>query len=178
MLAIRPCNPIWDRQVPPSSNDGPVNNRKKSGLALNETSLGLLYPAEDYKVIVIILGVQICMFDQHEDKFILVTTGLDVRDVDVWSMSCCLGLGNKRKSKVAATDRLVLGFGWAGLFRRYLVEPGEMWWPSILLQVSLFRALHEKEDRPKGMMTRTKFFLLAMTCGFAYYVVPDISSSC
>ncbi|KAJ4829169.1 OPT super [Turnera subulata] len=66
----------------------------------------------------------------------------------------------------------VLGFGWAGLFRRYLVEPGEMWWPSILVQVSLFRALHEKEDRPKGMMTRTQFFLLAMTCGFAYYAIP------
>ncbi|CAK7324230.1 unnamed protein product [Dovyalis caffra] len=24
----------------------------------------------------------------------------------------------------------MLGFGWAGLFRKYLVEPGEMWWPS------------------------------------------------
>ncbi|KAJ6748731.1 OLIGOPEPTIDE TRANSPORTER 9 [Salix purpurea] len=35
--------------------------------------------------------------------------------------------------------RQVLGFGWAGLFRRYLVEPGEMWWPSNLVQVSLFR---------------------------------------
>ncbi|CAN1250959.1 Oligopeptide transporter 6 [Linum perenne] len=33
----------------------------------------------------------------------------------------------------------VLGFGWAGLFRRYLVEAEEMWWPSILVQVSLFR---------------------------------------
>ncbi|KAK9036631.1 hypothetical protein V6N11_078625 [Hibiscus sabdariffa] len=26
----------------------------------------------------------------------------------------------------------VLGFGWAGIFRKYLVEPGEMWWPSNL----------------------------------------------
>ncbi|OIW03030.1 hypothetical protein TanjilG_20958 [Lupinus angustifolius] len=32
----------------------------------------------------------------------------------------------------------VLGFGWAGIFRRYLVEPAEMWWPSNLVQVSLF----------------------------------------
>ncbi|KAH9619531.1 hypothetical protein KSS87_015258 [Heliosperma pusillum] len=32
----------------------------------------------------------------------------------------------------------VLGFGWAGVFRRYLVEPAEMWWPSNLVQVSLF----------------------------------------
>ncbi|GMP27130.1 hypothetical protein CsSME_00003260 [Camellia sinensis var. sinensis] len=33
----------------------------------------------------------------------------------------------------------VLGFGWAGMFRRYLVEPAGMWWPANLVQVSLFR---------------------------------------
>ena len=33
----------------------------------------------------------------------------------------------------------MLGFGWAGLFRRYLVEPASMWWPQNLVQVSLFR---------------------------------------
>ncbi|XP_021888158.1 oligopeptide transporter 7-like isoform X1 [Carica papaya] len=32
----------------------------------------------------------------------------------------------------------VLGFGWAGIFRRYLVEPAAMWWPANLVQVSLF----------------------------------------
>ncbi|KAK9275181.1 hypothetical protein L1049_022442 [Liquidambar formosana] len=66
----------------------------------------------------------------------------------------------------------VLGFGWAGIFRRYLVEPAEMWWPANLVQVSLFRALHEKEERPKGGMTRTQFFLIAFICSFAYYVFP------
>ncbi|KAL8528916.1 hypothetical protein ACS0TY_006402 [Phlomoides rotata] len=29
----------------------------------------------------------------------------------------------------------VLGFGWAGLLRRYLVEPASMWWPQNLVQV-------------------------------------------
>ncbi|KAH7856091.1 hypothetical protein Vadar_032609 [Vaccinium darrowii] len=66
----------------------------------------------------------------------------------------------------------ILGFGWAGLFRKYLVEPGEMWWPGNLVQVSLFRALHEKEKRPKGGTTRTQFFLIAFICGFAYYAFP------
>ncbi|XP_074268234.1 oligopeptide transporter 7-like isoform X4 [Silene latifolia] len=66
----------------------------------------------------------------------------------------------------------VLGFGWAGLFRRYLVEPAEMWWPSNLVQVSLFRALHEKDERPKGGITRTQFFLVAFVCSFAYYIFP------
>ncbi|CAL9191179.1 unnamed protein product [Musa hybrid cultivar] len=33
----------------------------------------------------------------------------------------------------------LLGFGWAGLFRKYLVDSPYMWWPGNLVQVSLFR---------------------------------------
>ncbi|WVZ82786.1 hypothetical protein U9M48_030013 [Paspalum notatum var. saurae] len=66
----------------------------------------------------------------------------------------------------------VMGFGWAGIFRRYLVEPPAMWWPSNLVQVSLFRALHEKEQRRKGSMTGNQFFLVAFICSFAYYILP------
>jgi hypothetical protein len=33
----------------------------------------------------------------------------------------------------------VLGYGWAGLMRKYVVEPAHMWWPGTLVQVSLFR---------------------------------------
>ncbi|QCD76606.1 Oligopeptide transporter [Vigna unguiculata] len=32
-----------------------------------------------------------------------------------------------------------LGFGWAGLMRKYVVEPAHMWWPDTLAQVSVFR---------------------------------------
>ncbi|XP_010933427.2 oligopeptide transporter 4 [Elaeis guineensis] len=63
----------------------------------------------------------------------------------------------------------VLGYGWAGLMRKYVVEPAHMWWPSTLVQVSLFRALHEKEER---RMTRAKFFVIALACSFAWYAVP------
>ncbi|XP_027343957.1 oligopeptide transporter 7-like [Abrus precatorius] len=66
----------------------------------------------------------------------------------------------------------VLGFGWAGIFRRYLVEPAAMWWPANLVQVSLFRALHEKEEREKGGLTRSQFFVIAFLCSFGYYVLP------
>ncbi|KAA0042392.1 hypothetical protein IC582_028737 [Cucumis melo] len=65
----------------------------------------------------------------------------------------------------------VLGYGWAGMLRRYLVDPVEMWWPANLAQVSLFRALHEKEDKSKGM-TRMKFFLIFMGASFIYYAFP------
>ncbi|KAG7963178.1 hypothetical protein I3843_09G106200 [Carya illinoinensis] len=65
----------------------------------------------------------------------------------------------------------ILGYGWAGMLRRYLVDPVEMWWPSNLAQVSLFRALHEREVKTKGF-TRMQFFLIAMAASFAYYALP------
>ncbi|VAI59667.1 unnamed protein product [Triticum turgidum subsp. durum] len=68
------------------------------------------------------------------------------------------------------TTTQVLGYGWAGLMRKYVVEPAHMWWPSTLVQVSLFRALHEKEESPKGsrQISRSKFFLVALICSFAF----------
>ncbi|KAE8724371.1 Oligopeptide transporter 2 [Hibiscus syriacus] len=65
----------------------------------------------------------------------------------------------------------ILGYGWAGMLRRYLVDPAEMWWPSNLAQVSLFRALHEREEKKKGL-TRMQFFLAVMVASFVYYALP------
>ncbi|OVA10985.1 Oligopeptide transporter [Macleaya cordata] len=67
----------------------------------------------------------------------------------------------------------MLGYGWAGLFRKYLVDSPYMWWPSNLVQVSLFRALHDAEVRPKGGLTRLQFFLIILVSSFAYYVIPN-----
>eukprot|EP00257_Ricinus_communis_P027707 XP_025015121.1 oligopeptide transporter 1 [Ricinus communis] len=33
----------------------------------------------------------------------------------------------------------MLGYGWAGVFRKFLVDSPYMWWPANLVQVSLFR---------------------------------------
>ncbi|XP_073151658.1 oligopeptide transporter 4-like [Henckelia pumila] len=63
----------------------------------------------------------------------------------------------------------ILGYGWAGILRKYVVEPAEMWWPASLVQVSLFRALHEKEGKKNS---RSKFFLIALACSFLWYIVP------
>ncbi|KAH9316609.1 hypothetical protein KI387_025236, partial [Taxus chinensis] len=67
----------------------------------------------------------------------------------------------------------VLGFGWAGIFRKILVETSYMWWPMNLVQVSLFRALHEDEKRPKGGLTRMQFFIVVLTASFSYYIIPN-----
>ncbi|KAG6532601.1 oligopeptide transporter 4-like [Zingiber officinale] len=67
------------------------------------------------------------------------------------------------------TTTQVLGYGWAGLMRKYVVEPAHMWWPGTLVQVSLFRALHEKDER---RMSRAKFFVIVLACSFTWYTVP------
>ncbi|MCO5597883.1 hypothetical protein L7F22_051968 [Adiantum nelumboides] len=64
----------------------------------------------------------------------------------------------------------VLGYGWAGLFHKYLIEPSHMWWPGTLVQVSLFRTLHEKEHK-KGL-SRSQFFMIITIASFAYYTLP------
>ncbi|KAI3417355.1 uncharacterized protein J3R85_014472 [Psidium guajava] len=69
----------------------------------------------------------------------------------------------------------VLGYGWAGLLRKYVVEPAHMWWPSTLVQISLFRTLHEKEteqDKAGYRVSRVKFFVVAMVSSFLWYLVP------
>lgn len=66
----------------------------------------------------------------------------------------------------------VLGYGWAGIFRRYLVEPVQMWWPSNLVQVTLFRTLHEKDIRKRNTLTRMQFFIIVMVASFSYYTLP------
>ncbi|KAI4374820.1 hypothetical protein MLD38_012769 [Melastoma candidum] len=66
----------------------------------------------------------------------------------------------------------MLGYGWAGLFRKYLVDSPYMWWPGNLVQVSLFTALHEKDKRPKGGLSRLQFFLVVFVSSFSYYILP------
>ncbi|KAI4340011.1 hypothetical protein MLD38_024890 [Melastoma candidum] len=66
----------------------------------------------------------------------------------------------------------MLGYGWAGLFRKYLVDSAYMWWPGNLVQVSLFTALHEKEGRRKGGVSRLQFFVIVFIASFSYYIFP------
>ncbi|KAL3820753.1 hypothetical protein ACJIZ3_006658 [Penstemon smallii] len=67
----------------------------------------------------------------------------------------------------------MLGYGWAGIFRKYLVDSPYMWWPSNLVQVSLFRALHEVEIRRKGGLTKLQFFIMVLVSSFSYYIIPN-----
>ncbi|KAG0042683.1 hypothetical protein BGZ83_000184 [Gryganskiella cystojenkinii] len=66
----------------------------------------------------------------------------------------------------------MLGYGMAGVLRRYLVYPAAMVWPANLAQVAMFNALHEDEDLAPGQWSRYKVFLVAAFAMFCYQWIP------
>ncbi|KAG0227023.1 putative sexual differentiation process protein isp4 [Mortierella sp. GBAus27b] len=68
----------------------------------------------------------------------------------------------------------MLGYGMAGVLRRYLVYPAAMVWPYNLVQVALFNTLHEDEDLAPGQWSRFKFFVVAAFGMFCYQWLPGL----
>ncbi|KAF9114931.1 hypothetical protein BGW39_003224, partial [Mortierella sp. 14UC] len=66
----------------------------------------------------------------------------------------------------------MLGYGMAGVLRRYLVYPSAMIWPANLVQVALFNTLHKEEDLAPGQWTRFRFFCVAALVMFVYQWIP------
>jgi OPT family small oligopeptide transporter len=69
-----------------------------------------------------------------------------------------------------------LGYGMAGICRRFLVRPAAMIWPANLVNISVFRTLHEESEDSKGI-SRLKFFLIVSCCSFVYYFLPGFLAS-
>ncbi|KAH8662219.1 OPT oligopeptide transporter protein-domain-containing protein [Xylariales sp. PMI_506] len=72
---------------------------------------------------------------------------------------------------------LCMGYGLAGLARRFLVWPAAMIWPSDLVNTSLFYTLHDHSSSDPATtngwrMGRYKWFLIVMTCAGAWYFFP------
>ncbi|RUP49938.1 hypothetical protein BC936DRAFT_140927 [Jimgerdemannia flammicorona] len=71
----------------------------------------------------------------------------------------------------------LIGFGFAGFLRRYLVRPSSMVWPINLVNASLFHTLHrevtpevEKAEREQGRsISRNMFFVYAFFSSFVWY---------
>jgi hypothetical protein len=72
----------------------------------------------------------------------------------------------------------MLGYGLAGLFRRFLVWPAAMIWPGNLIYCALFRTLNIDDEYDKTLntsrwkMSRLKFFYLAFFFQFLWYWIP------
>ncbi|KAE9602097.1 hypothetical protein Lal_00049664 [Lupinus albus] len=137
-------------------------------------------PTKDYNLLGYSFSLNPGPFNMKEHVIITIfaNCGVSTGGGDAYSVGAITVMKAYYKQSLSFLCALVIvlttqmiGYGWAGILRRYLVDPIEMWWPSNLAQVSLFRALHEKENKSKGL-TRMKFFLIAMGISFLYYALP------
>jgi OPT family oligopeptide transporter len=74
-----------------------------------------------------------------------------------------------------------IGYGMAGVCRRFLVYPSYCVWPTSLVTIALNNAFHENESHPvmgprKKLITmsRLRFFLYTFTGMFIYFWLPNI----
>lgn len=70
-----------------------------------------------------------------------------------------------------------IGYGIAGLLRKFLVYPAAMIWPGNLVGVTLMHAMHEKFEGPDptiigGKMSRYRWFGVVFLGAFLYYWIP------
>lgn len=74
---------------------------------------------------------------------------------------------------------MCLGYGLAGLSRRFLVWPAAMIWPSNLVNCALFYTLHDshlpkadQESASRWRFGRYNWFLILASCSFVWYWFP------
>ncbi|CAK7218725.1 hypothetical protein SBRCBS47491_003608 [Sporothrix bragantina] len=70
-----------------------------------------------------------------------------------------------------------IGYGIAGMMRRFLVYPASMIWPGNLVAVTLMNAMYEEAPRPDptiigGRMPRYRWFAYVTLGAFLYYFIP------
>lgn len=70
----------------------------------------------------------------------------------------------------------ILGYGAAGLTRRWTVYPASCIWPQTLISVSLFDSLHQRKEIRSVVngwsISRYRFFLYVLIGSFVWYWVP------
>ncbi|ORY69704.1 OPT family small oligopeptide transporter [Pseudomassariella vexata] len=70
-----------------------------------------------------------------------------------------------------------IGYGIAGMMRKFLVYPASMIWPGNLVSVTLMNAMYEKHAPTDptvfgGNMPRYRWFSIITLCAFVWYFIP------
>ncbi|EGX90343.1 Oligopeptide transporter OPT [Cordyceps militaris CM01] len=70
----------------------------------------------------------------------------------------------------------ILGYGFAGMARRFLVRPSGMIWPGTLMSAAMFSTLHKQENKPANGWTisRWNFFYIVWIGAFVFYFLPGL----
>ncbi|KAI8903159.1 OPT oligopeptide transporter protein-domain-containing protein [Gorgonomyces haynaldii] len=85
---------------------------------------------------------------------------------------------NMGNSLAFVTASQLIGYGLAGICRRFLVKPAAMLWPTVLPNVSLFTALHKIETlgdkTEKYSQTRYSYFFMVFFMIFIFQFFPGL----
>lgn len=70
----------------------------------------------------------------------------------------------------------LLGYGLAGITRRFLVYPASCIWPTTMGTIALNRAFHQDKNLPANgwRISRLRFFLIAFSSMFVYFWFPNM----
>jgi hypothetical protein len=70
----------------------------------------------------------------------------------------------------------MLGYGLAGICRRWLVYPSDMIWPSALQSVNFLNTMHRDKNEPVGRWTisRYRLFFWSLLAMFLYSFIPQL----
>jgi hypothetical protein len=70
----------------------------------------------------------------------------------------------------------MIGYGLAGICRRWLVYPSDMIWPRVLQSCNFLNAMHQDKNYPVGRWTisRYRLFFLSAICMFGYSFLPQL----
>jgi OPT family small oligopeptide transporter len=70
----------------------------------------------------------------------------------------------------------ILGYGFAGLTRDFLVKPSGMIWPGTLMSAAMFSTLHKQDNKPANGWTisRWRFFYIVWIGAFVFYFLPGL----
>ncbi|KAG9259221.1 OPT oligopeptide transporter protein-domain-containing protein [Emericellopsis atlantica] len=70
----------------------------------------------------------------------------------------------------------ILGYGFAGLTRRFLVRPSGMIWPGTLMSAAMFGTLHKQDNKPANgwKISRWNFFYAVWAGASSFYFLPGL----
>ncbi|KAI7944283.1 hypothetical protein MJO28_011811 [Puccinia striiformis f. sp. tritici] len=86
-------------------------------------------------------------------------------------------LGNNLGFQLTMTlSSQLIGYTLAGLTREFLVYPSAMVWWGNLMEISVLRALHVKDNQPANgwKISQMRFFMFCMVGYGIYFILPDV----
>ncbi|CDK24234.1 unnamed protein product [Kuraishia capsulata CBS 1993] len=148
-VLVWPLGRAWEKVMP---------NIKVLGLPLNPGPFNI----KEHALITIMANIAFGNGQAYATDIVMVLN-LHYNTFFGWGFNLCI---------VWATQ--CLGFAFAGLMRKILVEPSNMIWPSTLVTSTFLTNIHINDNHVANgwKISRLKFFLIVFAASFAWYWFP------